>query len=234
MKKEENQQKSLNNTEKSNNIPTNIIAKNFGEIIDEYENKYEGPILNGAANGYGIKYYKDGRKYIGEFKNNLREGKGILYRPDGTVFKGTYKNDIQDGEGININKNGKIFKALFKNGKVIRGSAIMYYLEENFNLMTFQYRYEGDYKNNKREGFGIFNMPNNDKYEGEFQNNKYNGKGKYIWGDGSWYEGGFNNDQKDGKGVMYFDNGAKINGLWKEDNPIDVNLVEDNIIDEVD
>ena len=44
----------------------------FGVIIDKFENKYEGSIMNNKANGKGIKYYKDGRKFEGEFKNGKR------------------------------------------------------------------------------------------------------------------------------------------------------------------
>ena len=35
--------------------------------------------------------------------------------------------------------------------------------------MNFTNKYEGDFQNNKREGYGTFVMSNGDRYEGEFQ-----------------------------------------------------------------
>ena len=216
-----------NSIPKNNNIDNKQTEK--GVIIDEYENRYEGAILNGKADGYGIKYYKDGRKYEGIFKNNKRDGEGVLYRPDGTIFKGAYKNDVQNGIGTNYNKEGKILKALFKDGKVIRGSAIMYYGLGCNDYLNFdeENRYEGDYKNNKREGFGKLYLVNGNRYEGEFQNDLFTGEGKYYWPNGCKYIGGFKNDKKDGKGILYLDGGNRVEGLWKNGMPLDVQFINE-------
>lgn len=40
--------------------------------------------------------------------------------------------------------------------------------------------YEGQYKNNKKEGFGIFNWPSGARFEGTWVNGKQHGKGKLI------------------------------------------------------
>ena len=170
----------------------------FGTLKDKYENEYKGEIINGQANGKGTKTYKDGRIFTGIFKNNKREGQGILLRPDGTKYIGMYKNDLQEGLGKNITKEGKELIAFYKEGKVLMGKSIMYYNEPNIEQMHFTIKYEGDYKNNKREGKGIFLMDNGDKYEGEFQKDKLNGNGKYIWNDGDIYEGGFKDNCKEG------------------------------------
>ena len=152
--------------------------------------------------------------------NDKREGEGILLRPDGTKYIGNYKNDVQEGWGKNITKEGKELMGFFKDGKIINGKAIMYYNEPNMNQMHFTIKYEGDYKNNKREGKGIFTMDNGDRYEGEFQRDKICGKGTYIWNDGDVYEGGFRDNHKEGKGKLIFSNGIIINALWENDNPI--------------
>jgi hypothetical protein len=41
-------------------------------------------------------------------------------------------------------------------------------------------RYEGNFKNNKKDGKGEFTWPNGSKYIGEWNNNVQNGQGKYI------------------------------------------------------
>ena len=144
----------------------------------------------------------------------------MLIRPDGTKYIGPYKNDVQDGLGKNITKEGKELVAFFKDGNVIKGKSIMYYNEPNIDQMHFSIKYEGEYKNNKREGKGILILDNGDRYEGEFLNNKFYGKGKYIWNDGEMYEGGFRDNKKEGKGKLIINNGMVIEAIWKDDNPI--------------
>jgi hypothetical protein len=62
-------------------------------------------------------------------------------------------------------------------------------------------RYEGEYKNNKRGGYGIMN---------------YQAVGLYQ--EGSRYEGEWKNDKRDGQGVMiYLDDGRRLEGEFKED-----------------
>ena len=55
------------------------------------------------------------------------------------------------------------------------------------------------------------------RYEGEFANNLKHGFGVYEWSDGTKYEGNFVEDRKDGLGTYYFYNGDKYEGNFKED-----------------
>ena len=196
----------------------------IGKIIDKYENRYEGSILNEMADGFGVKYYKDGRKYEGEFKNNKRNGYGTLYRPDGTIFKGYYKDDYQHGLGTNYTKEGQILQGYLEDGVVINGSSIMYYGNGTNDYLNFEEecRYEGQYRNGKREGFGKFFMTNGDRYEGEFQNNHYNGRGIYYWQNGLYYIGKFKDDKKEGFGILCSPQFGKIIGLWKNEQQFQV------------
>ena len=40
--------------------------------------------------------------------------------------------------------------------------------------------YKGEWKNDKKEGYGIIYFPNGDKYEGEFKQDIYNGYGTFY------------------------------------------------------
>ena len=82
--------------------------------------------------------------------------------------------------------------------------------------------YQGNWKDNKKCGFGIQTYENGDKYEGEWLENKKHGYGTY------WiknekkklvrsYTGQFLADYKNGKGTMYFNNGDRFDGYWEED-----------------
>ncbi len=117
-----------------------------------------------------------------------------------------------------------IFIGHFENGKILNGSSIMYYGAGNNDYLNFEEecRYEGQYRNGKREGFGTFFMTNGDKYEGEFQNDRYNGKGIYYWSNGNIYIGRFKDDKKEGLGMIYSPSFGKIVGLWKNNQQFQV------------
>ena len=71
-----------------------------GELI------YDGDIVNGKAEGYGIHIFKDGRYYIGQQKNNHRNGKGILYSKNGElIYEGDFVNGEMEGYGKYIFEN---------------------------------------------------------------------------------------------------------------------------------
>ena len=71
--------------------------------------------------------------------------------------------------------------------------------------------YEGYYKNDRLEGFGIVKYING-KYEGEFKNNRREGKGKFFYSKGEIYEGEFKDDNEEGYGIIYFPNGDRYEG----------------------
>ena len=52
------------------------------------------------------------------------------------------------------------------------------------------------------EGKGIHYYNNGSRYEGDFRNGKKEGKGKYIYNNGDRYEGDWKNDIKEGKGIL--------------------------------
>ena len=63
-------------------------------------------------------------------------------------------------------------------------------------------RYEGDFKNDKREGKGVQYYKNGDRYEGDFKNNKREGKGIFYCFNGDREMGDYFNDNKCGKHVL--------------------------------
>ena len=47
--------------------------------------------------------------------------------------------------------------------------------------------YEGEFRNNKMEGHGVYKWPEGSQYEGIFENNRMHGQGKFINKDGRVY-----------------------------------------------
>ena len=58
--------------------------------------------------------------------------------------------------------------------------------------------YEGEWKENMREGYGIYHFKNGRIYKGQFKNNNIDGYGEFTWPEGKKYYGFYKNDKKDG------------------------------------
>ena len=67
-------------------------------------------------------------------------------------------------------------------------------------------------KNRKRDGFGIMFGINHeftgDRFEGEFKNDKFNGKGIYYYHNGKRYEGNYKDNKRNGIGIYYWPDGS--------------------------
>ena len=69
--------------------------------------------------------------------------------------------------------------------------------------MEFKPIYEGEYKNGKREGKGVYHYKTGEVYDGEWVDGIREGKGTFIWEDGSKWEGTFHDNEMDGEGTFY-------------------------------
>ena len=69
--------------------------------------------------------------------------------------------------------------------------------------------YEGEWLDNKRDGYGKQIWPDESKYEGNWLNDKANGYGKLFHYDGDIYEGEWQDDKANGKGTYTHANGAR-------------------------
>jgi hypothetical protein len=82
--------------------------------------------------------------------------------------------------------------------------------------------YHGDFLAGKKHGKGIKVMPNGDRYEGEFRDDYRDGRGIYVWGaktpwSGDRYEGEYRRDHRHGWGVFQWGSGDRYEGPWEND-----------------
>ena len=80
-------------------------------------------------------------------------------------------------------------------------------------------RYEGEWKEGKKYGSGIYCFQNGDVYEGYFIDGQRNGKGIYMWNDKSSYNGEWELDRMHGKGIYYpkDENAQPLMGYFEND-----------------
>ena len=135
---------------------------------------------------------------IGDQKQ-YNDNTNIKYDSDDKNFKGLKK--------IIIYENGEYYIGPLLNG-LRNGKGVIYY--KNGKM-----KYEGDFVNDKFEGYGKYIWENGDYYIGEFLNGLRNGKGTKYYKDGNiGYEGDFLNDNKDGFGKYYYPNGENYIGRY--------------------
>ncbi|MCY7352307.1 MAG: hypothetical protein LH606_16855 [Cytophagaceae bacterium] len=77
-------------------------------------------------------------------------------------------------------------------------------------------KYEGEWSESKRNGWGIHYYANGrKKYEGQFLMGKRHGKGNYIFQNGDRFVGDFQDDQMSGKGTYFYVNGDRYFGEFR-------------------
>lgn len=112
----------------------------------------------------------------------MMSGYGILYYPEGTVaYKGYWTLDKFHGYGILNNKNPK------KGDFSIDWSNF----EKYQDLWT---SYEGDFRVDNKEGYGLLYFCNGEKYIGEFKNDKICGEGNFYARNGNIVNGKWENN----------------------------------------
>ena len=199
-----------------------------GSMITPDGNFYEGSLIQGEWNGFGRWFSKFGDLYLGEFKDGKRNGNGKIEFVGGNVYEGEWKNDMCHGKGKEVHVDGFQHEGLFEDGlkhgpgKSIWPDGSSY--EGDFQKDMYEGRgryiwpdkeYDGEWKNSKMHGKGMFKFSDGRSYEGDYLDGNKHGFGVFRWSDEKRYEGSWVNGKQDGQGVMY-NKGKKLPGIWKE------------------
>ncbi|MDP0530677.1 hypothetical protein NLB58_02145 [Porphyromonas gingivalis] len=156
------------------------------EFEDGY---YIGDTKKGLMHGHGTRYWDENDKvWAGEWADGKAYGHIVVSFGNFIAYDGQMENGLPNGLGIYTDIN---------NGQ----------------------RYEGNFVDFKREGEGTLYTENGDKiYEGEWKNNKYHGYGMYFMRGQCRYDGLWENGKRNGDGVAYDEKGIEeYNGPWKDD-----------------
>ncbi len=81
---------------------------------------------------------------------------------------------------------------------------------------THEQRYDGEMRDGKLNGRGIYSFAAGGRYEGEFKDDEFNGTGTLLDA-GERYDGEWRAGKKHGKGVLTMGNGARYEGDFKDD-----------------
>jgi len=128
---------------------------------------------------------ENGDIYVGEMVYGMKHGRGIfLERNKGFVYRGKWEYDKRNGEGSLT------------------------------SLGTSDYLFDGEFKDNKKHGFGRLVTPHV-KYAGHFVNDLFQGQGSLVDENQNIYEGEFREGLKEGMGKLFMKNGNEYAGEFK-------------------
>ncbi|MBD2095440.1 pentapeptide repeat-containing protein [Trichocoleus sp. FACHB-591] len=102
------------------------------------------------------------------------------------------------------------------NGEPTDGRGTMAYSSGN--------RYDGEYRNGKRNGCGTFTFANGRSYVGQFQDDWFQGQGLWTLENGDRYVGEFRQNKCNGRGTFIFADGSSQSGTWQNGSLVGTNL----------
>ncbi len=81
------------------------------------------------------------------------------------------------------------------------------------------FRYNGEFRDGKKQGKGVYIWADGAKFDGEFANDQVSGKGRWEFSSGDVYVGDVLNAVMVGKGILVAKNGDKYDGLFSDGKP---------------
>ncbi len=82
------------------------------------EERYDGEMSQGWAEGKGIFVSRQGMRYEGEWKRSQQHGQGVARSPDGSVYEGEWQAGKPHGWGTYTSPNGETVTGEWENGEL--------------------------------------------------------------------------------------------------------------------
>lgn len=137
-------------------------SKGTDKTVLNYTNgdKYEGELINGQREGYGVYYYHNGDKYEGIWLQNKKHGMGSMYYKDGNMYVGQWKYSEKEGTGVFYSRSGEKFEGEFVNSKR-HGKGKLTSADGTI--------FQGEFFENKKHGESIITFMNKKQYREKWE-----------------------------------------------------------------
>lgn len=103
--------------------------------------------------------------------------------------------------------DGTRYYGLIEDERPADGRAIMVFSNGN--------RYDGEFKDGRRNGCGTYSFTNGKRYIGQFKADQFDGLGIWLLGDGNRYVGAFKDNRCHGEGIFLLKDGTSKQGTWQ-------------------
>jgi hypothetical protein len=174
---------------------------------------YEGDLVNGKAEGYGVSTSPAGDVITGCFKNDVPRGKITAVYANGQTFEGEVLDDVNSRgtfrlpEGVEMEYEGRA-------GETLAGSVVVRIAD---GTVTFR----GTFVDNLADGDSCFDIAKDGTYEGAMRRGQREGRGKLVGLGGNVYDGEWRKDCKWGQGTMSYADGTNYSGTWRDGEWVD-------------
>ncbi|GAB5355148.1 hypothetical protein AAMO2058_000181400 [Amorphochlora amoebiformis] len=195
---------------------------------------YEGGVLNGLRDGYGI-FCRASQiafcLYEGHFKKGKRHGEGKLYYTENkdSYYDGGWKDGMRHGKGTIKYNSGNVYKGSWISDK-----------KNGYGEMTWatvDQWYKGEWVSDHPSGHGeytwgrsdangaaskrvsykrsVTHYQRNNSYLGSMKYGMRDGQGTFYYATGDVYHGGWKRNMREGKGCLVDENGNVFRGEYK-------------------
>lgn len=183
------------------------------EITYKNGNRYYGSLVDGRKNGTGEFYYSNCDSYKGGWVDDKKQGRGKWTLSNGTAIEGEWNDDILSEALCKVTyESGNSYQGSLREGLREGEGEFRIALKEKVHSQNL---YNGSWKEDKRNGFGVQLFPSGDKYEGEWDKDEISGKGNYVTVTGKIYSGEWKSGLKHGLGELILPDGKEYIGGWK-------------------
>ena len=190
-----------------------VMGKPNGYGVHELANgdAFEGQHKDGLAHGHGTRRYKSNPEivqYVGNWKSGKRDGFGTLILSDSSRMVGDWENDyFHFGEFLG------------SNGLVMTGKWEKEFLEEGFVRSVDGTEFTGEFMNDGSFKQGTYLDVNGDRYTGYFKNNNFHGFGILRKKNGTLYTGTFKDGVYSSYGILRESDDSVYSGEFKNGLP---------------
>ena len=87
-------------------------------IDGQLEERYEGELKMGWADGEGTYVSRRGSRYTGEWKDSMQHGKGTIQNADGSVYQGEWRQGKPHGFGVYRAPSGETVEGEWVDGEL--------------------------------------------------------------------------------------------------------------------
>ena len=155
--------------------PVQAVAARSLSACPRNEASYNWSNCNGTVDMGG------GEKYEGDMKAGLFDGRGTYTYVSGATYVGEWKNGGRHGQGVLVAKKGDKYDPQANFNKPWSRNTPFAMLVN----MAESDRYEGEWKDNRRHGQGVYQFSNGDRYIGEFREDRFEGQAKFFYANGA-------------------------------------------------